>query len=36
LKEIHTIDSPNESNALEAEKIGLEKAADTGDLLTNK
>ena len=36
LKEIHEIDSPDESDELEAEKIGLEKAADTGDLLISK
>ena len=36
LKEIHAIDSPDESDELEAEKIGLEKAAATGDLLLNQ
>ena len=36
LKEIHEIDSPDESDELEAEKIGLEKAAATGDLLISQ
>ncbi|MEC7738007.1 MAG: hypothetical protein VYE46_03920 [Cyanobacteriota bacterium] len=33
LKEIHEIDSPDESDELEAEKIALEKAAAAGYLL---
>ena len=36
LKEIHAIDSPDESDELEAEKIGLEKAAATGELLLSQ
>ena len=36
LKEIHAIDSPDESDDLEAEKIGLEKAAASGDLLLSQ
>ena len=36
LKEIHEIDSPDESNELEAEKIELEKAAAAGDLLISQ
>ena len=36
LKEIHEIDSPDESDELEAEKIGLEKAAASGDLLISQ
>ena len=36
LKEIHEIDSPDESDELEAEKIGLEKAAATGDLIISQ
>ena len=33
LKEIHEIDSPDESDELEAEKIVFEKAAAAGDFL---
>ena len=36
LKEIHEIDSPDESDELEAEKIELEKAAAAGDLLISQ
>ena len=36
LKEIHEIDSPDESDALEAEMIELEKAAAAGDLLISQ
>ena len=36
LKEIHEIDYPDESDELEAEKIGLEKAAATGDLIISQ
>ena len=36
LKEIHSIDSPDDSDDLEAEKIGLEKAAASGDLLLSQ
>ncbi len=36
LKEIHEIDSPDESDELEAEKIALEKAAAAGDLLISQ
>ena len=36
LKEIHEIDSPDESDELEAEKIQLEKAAAAGDLLISQ
>ena len=36
LKEIHRIDLPDESDELEAEKIGLEKATATGDLLISR
>tara|TARA_B100002051_G_C16710449_1_gene626332 strand:+ start:1213 stop:1482 length:270 start_codon:yes stop_codon:yes gene_type:complete len=36
LKEIHEIDSPDESDELEAEKTRLEKAAATGDLLISQ
>ncbi|MEC7737826.1 MAG: hypothetical protein VYE46_02985 [Cyanobacteriota bacterium] len=33
LKEVHEIDSPDESDELEAEKIVFEKAAAAGDFL---
>ena len=36
LKEIHEIDSPDESDELEAEKIELEKAVAAGDLLISQ
>ena len=36
LKEIHEIDSPDESDGLEAEKIEIEKAAAAGDLLISQ
>ena len=36
LKEIHAIDSPDESDDLEAEKIRIEKAAASGDLLLSQ
>ena len=36
LKEIHELDSPDESDELEAEKIALEKSAAAGDLLISQ
>ena len=36
LKKIHEIDSPDESDELEAEKIELEKASAAGDLLISQ
>ena len=36
LKEVHEIDSPDESDELEAVKIELEKAAAAGDLLISQ
>ena len=36
LKEIHEIESPDESDELEADKIVLEKAAATGDILISQ
>ena len=36
LKEVHEIDSPDESDELEVEKIELEKAAAAGELLISQ